>query len=92
MTTVRDDLDPFKSALGKNYELAARRHGEAIDEIDKSIDRLTKVKDALLRSERNLCIANDEAQDMTIKKSTRENPTMAEKFAELGEAGDGGAS
>ncbi|MDP3208349.1 MAG: DUF2130 domain-containing protein, partial [Rhodoglobus sp.] len=57
--------------------------GEAIDEIDKAIVRLQKVKDALQGSERNLRLANDKAQDVTIKKLTRGNPTMAAKFAEL---------
>lgn len=88
ITNFERDLDTFKSAFGKNYELASRRFGEAITEIDKAIERLQKVKDALLGSERNLRLANDKAQDVTIKKLTRGNPTLAAKFAELGE-GDG---
>jgi len=87
ITNFERDLDAFKSAFGKNYELASRRFGEAITEIDKAIERLQKVKDALLGSERNLRLANDKAQDVTIKKLTRGNPTMAGKFAELGEGG-----
>ena len=85
VTNFESDLDAFKSAFGKNYELASRRFGEAITEIDKSIERLNKVKEALLGSERNLRLANDKAQDVTIKKLTRGNPTMAAKFAEVGE-------
>jgi hypothetical protein len=90
ITNFENDLDTFKTGFARNYDLASRRFQEAIDEIDKSIDRLNKVKDALLGSERNLRIANDKAQDVTIKKLTRGNPTMAAKFAELGE-GSGGA-
>ncbi|MBX3067384.1 MAG: DUF2130 domain-containing protein [Cryobacterium sp.] len=85
VTNFESELDSFKTAFGKNYELATRKFHEAIDEIDKSIDRLQKVKDALLGSERNLRLANDKAQDVTIKKLTRGNPTMEQKFAELGE-------
>jgi hypothetical protein len=88
ITSFENDLDTFKTAFGKNYDLASRRFHEAIDEIDKSIDRLNKVKDALLGSERHLRLANDKAQDVTIKKLTRGNPTMAAKFAELGEGAD----
>ena len=87
VTSFEKDLDAFKTAFGKNYDLASRRFGEAITEIDKAIERLQKVKDALLGSERNLRLANDKAQDVTIKKLTRGNPTMAAKFAELGEGG-----
>ncbi|WP_022907107.1 DUF2130 domain-containing protein [Curtobacterium sp. B18] len=87
ITNFENDLDSFKTAFGKNYELAARRFHTAIDEIDKSIDRLQKAKEALLGSERNLRLANDKAQDVTIKKLTRKNPTMASKFAVL-ESGD----
>lgn len=88
ITNFESDLDAFKSAFGKNYELAARRYGEAIDEIDKAIVRLQKVKEALQGSERNLRLANDKAQDVSIKKLTRGNPTMAAKFAELGDGAD----
>ena len=88
ITNFESDLDAFKSAFGKNYELAARRYGEAIDEIDKAIVRLQKVKEALQGSERNLRLANDKAQDVTIKKLTKGNPTMASKFAQLGDGAD----
>lgn len=83
VTNFENELETFKSAFGKNYDLASRRFHTAIDEIDKSIDRLQKAKDALLGSERNLRLANDKAQDVTIKKLTRRNPTMAAKFAEI---------
>lgn len=88
VTNFENDLDAFKSAFGKNYDLAARKFQEAIGEIDKAIDRLQKVKEALTGSERQLRLANDKAQDVTIKKLTRGNPTMAAKFAELGDGGD----
>lgn len=85
VTNFEADLDSFKTAFGRNYELAQRRFNEAIAEIDKSIERMQKVKEALLSSERNLRLANDKAQDVTIKKLTRKNPTMKAKFAELEE-------
>jgi hypothetical protein len=83
ITNFETDLETFKTAFGRNYELASRRFQTAIDEIDKSIDHLQKTKDALLGTDRNLRLANDKAQDVTIKKLTRGNPTMAAKFAEL---------
>ncbi len=84
ITTFESDLETFKTAFGKNYELAAKRFQSAIEEIDKSIDHLQKTKDALLSTDRNLRLANDKAQDVSIKKLTRRNPTMATKFAALG--------
>ncbi|MET0091484.1 MAG: DUF2130 domain-containing protein [Candidatus Thiodiazotropha sp.] len=83
ITNFENDLEKFKSAFSKNYDLASRRFQTAIDEIDKSIDHLQKTKDALLGTDRNLRLANDKAQDVTIKKLTRRNPTMAAKFEEL---------
>ena len=83
ITNFEAELETFKSAFGKNYDLASRRFKTAIDEIDKSIDHLQKTKEALLGTDRNLRLANDKAQDVTIKKLTRGNPTMATKFAEL---------
>jgi hypothetical protein len=83
ITNFENQLEGFKEAFGKNYDLASRRFQTAIDEIDKSIDHLQKTKDALLGADRNLRLANDKAQDVTIKKLTRGNPTMAAKFAEL---------
>lgn len=89
ITNFETQLDTFKTAFAKNYDLASRRFQTAIDEIDKSIDHLQKTKEALLGTDRNLRLANDKAQDVTIKKLTRGNPTMAAKFAELK---DGGSS
>ena len=86
ITNFENQLEGFKEAFGKNYDLASRRFQTAIDEIDKSIDHLQKTKDALLGADRNLRLANDKAQDVTIKKLTRGNPTMAAKFAELKQA------
>jgi len=83
ITNFENQLETFKDAFAKNYDLASRRFQTAIDEIDKSIDHLQKTKDALLGTDRNLRLANDKAQDVTIKKLTRGNPTMAAKFAEL---------
>jgi hypothetical protein len=83
ITNFESELETFKAAFGKNYDLASRRFHTAIEEIDKSIDRLQRAKEALLGSERNLRLANDKAQDVTLKRLTRENPTMAAKFAEL---------
>ncbi len=83
ITNFENELDTFKAAFGKNYELASKRFQTAIDEIDKSIDHLQKTKEALLGTDRNLRLANDKAQDVTLKKLTRNNPTMAQKFAEL---------
>lgn len=77
-------LKVFKDRFGRNYELASRRFGEAIDEIDKTILHLQKVKEDLVSSERNLRLANDKAEDLTIKRLTRGNPTMTEKFQEAG--------
>lgn len=83
ITNFETELETFKTSFGKNYDLAARRFQTAIDEIDKSIDHLQKTKEALLGTDRNLRLANDKAQDVTIKKLTRGNPTMADKFADL---------
>ena len=77
-------LKDFKERFGRNYELASRRFGEAIEEIDKTILHLQKVKEDLVSSERNLRLANDKAEDLTIKKLTRGNPTMTEKFRDAG--------
>ncbi len=82
ITNFENDLEIFKTAFSKNYDLASKRFQTAIDEIDKSIDHLQKTKEALLGTDRNLRLANDKAQDVTIKKLTKGNPTMAAKFAE----------
>ena len=83
VTHFEEDLESFKSAFGRNYDLASRRFQTAIDEIDKSIDHLQKTKDALMGADRNLRLANDKAQDVTVKKLTRNNPTMSNKFMGL---------
>jgi len=83
VTNFENDLDQFKTAFAKNYDLASRKFNTAIEEIDKSINHLQKTKDALLSTDRNLRLANDKAQDVTVKKLTRRNPTMAEKFAQI---------
>lgn len=83
ITNFEEQLESFKSAFGNNYRLASEKFQKAIAEIDKSIDHLQKTKEALLSTDRNLRLANDKAQDVTIKKLTRKNPTMAAKFAEL---------
>ncbi len=75
-------LDEFKSKFSYNYEQASKRFKEAIDEIDKSMQHLQKIKDALLASDRQLRLANDKADDLTIKKLTKNNPTMRAKFEE----------
>jgi hypothetical protein len=82
ITNFEQNMDDFKTAFGKNYELAGRKFSEAIDGIDKTIKQLEKTKQSLLSSENNLRLANDKAQDLTIKRLTRDNPTMAAKFAE----------
>lgn len=83
ITKFETELDTFKTAFARNYDLASGHFQKAIAEIDKSIDHLQKTKDALLGTDRNLRLANDKAQDVTIKKLTRGNPTMAAKFSEL---------
>lgn len=83
ITTFEDSMNAFKEGFARNYDLASRKFKVAIDEIDKTIDHLQKTKDALLSSENNLRLANNKAEDLTIKRLTRGNPTMAAKFAEL---------
>ncbi|WP_316159449.1 DUF2130 domain-containing protein [Bradyrhizobium sp. SZCCHNRI3042] len=83
ITQFENQLETFKNGFAKNYDLASRHFQTAIAEIDKSIEHLQKTKDALIGADRNLRLANDKAQDVTIKKLTRGNPTMAAKFAEL---------
>ena len=83
ITNFEDSMNAFKDAFSKNYELASRKFKTAIDEIDKTIEHLQKTKDALLSSENNLRLANNKAEDLTIKKLTKNNQTMTRKFAEL---------
>ncbi|WP_420378789.1 DUF2130 domain-containing protein [Gilvibacter sp.] len=83
ITNFEDKIETFKTGFARNYDLAKRQFGEAIKEIDKSISHLNKIKDALTSSERNLRLANDKAEDLTIKKLTYNNPTMKQKFNDL---------
>ena len=83
ITDFEAELEDFKSAFGRNYDLAKRKFDAAIKDIDVAIDRLQKVKDALLGSESNLRLANDKATGLSIKKLTKGNLTMQAKFAEL---------
>ncbi len=92
ITTFETQLETFKTAFSKNYDLASKHFQKAIDEIDKSIDHLQKTKEALIGTNRQFSLANDKAQDVTIKKLTRGNPTMAAKFAELAEGSAEGSA
>ena len=83
ITHFEEDMENFKSAFARNYDLASRKFQEAIDEIDKSINHLEKIKKALTSSENNLRLANNKAEDLTIKKLTKNNPTMQEMFKSL---------
>ena len=78
-----EDLELFKEKFAENYNRASDRFAKAIEEIDKTIDHLNKVKEGLVGADRNLRLANDKAQDLTIKKLTKNNPTMKAKFDEL---------
>jgi hypothetical protein len=83
ITNFENDLDAFKTGFARNYELASKKFMTAIDEIDKTIYHLQKTKDELLGSENNLRLANNKADDLTVKKLTKGNPTMAAKFDKL---------
>ncbi|MBQ3967968.1 MAG: DUF2130 domain-containing protein [Lachnospiraceae bacterium] len=83
VTNFENSLQDFKTKFSNNYRIASEKFQNAIDEIDKTIDHLQKVKEGLLGSERQLRIANDKAQDLSVKKLTRNNPTMKAKFEEL---------
>jgi len=83
ITNFEENINKFKDSFSKNYELASRKFKTAIEEIDKTIDHLQKTKEALLSSENNLRIANTKAEELTIKKLTKDNPTMISKFEEL---------
>ena len=86
VTNFENQLLDFQEKFGKNYRLASEKFKTAIDEIDKTILHLQKIKDALIGSENNLRLANDKAEALTIKKLTRNNPTMKAKFEEAREA------
>lgn len=83
ITNFEKNLSDFKDKFSRNYQLASDKFKKAIEEIDKTIDHLQKTKDALLSSENNLRLANEKADDLSIKKLTKNNPTMTAKFAEL---------
>jgi hypothetical protein len=83
ITNFEDNINNFKEGFARNYDLASRKFKTAIDEIDKTIDHLQKTKEALLSSENNLRLANNKADDLTIKRLMHGNPTMTAKFAEL---------
>lgn len=83
ITDFEEKMNVFKEGFARNYDLASRKFKTAIDEIDKTITHLQKTKEALLSSENNLRLANNKAEDLTIKKLTRNNRTMTAKFAEL---------
>ncbi len=83
ITNFEENMNKFKDGFNKNFELASSRFKTAVGEIDKTIDHLQKTKEALLSSENNLRLANNKAEDLTIKRLTRGNPTMTAKFAEL---------
>jgi hypothetical protein len=83
ITNFEDSINEFKTGFARNYDIASRKFKDAIDSIDKSILQLQKTKDALVSSENNLRLANNKAEELTIKKLTRNNPTMKAKFDEL---------
>jgi len=83
ITNFEEKMNAFKEGFARNYDLASRKFTEAIAGIDKTIKELEKTKAALLSSENNLRLANDKAEDLTIKKLTQGNPTMKVKFDEL---------
>jgi hypothetical protein len=83
ITNFERDLEAFKDGFARNYDLAGRKFASAISDIDKTINLLQRTKDELLSSENNLRLANNKIQDVTVKRLTKNNPTMAEKFADL---------
>lgn len=83
LTNFENNMNRFKDAFGKNYATASKKFGEAIDEIDKSISHLQKIKDALTSSDRQLRLANDKAQELTIRKLTKNAPSVKEKLEEV---------
>jgi len=89
ITNFEENINSFKTAFAKNYELASRQFKTAIEEIDKTMDHLQKTKDSLLASVNNLRLANNKADDLTIKKLTKGNPTMTAKFEEAKKINDG---
>ena len=82
VTNFENKLEDFKKRFGRHYSLASQKFNDAIKQIDDTINKLQKVKENLLGSENNLRMANNDAEDLTIKKLTRGNPTMRQKFDE----------
>jgi hypothetical protein len=83
ITNFEDNINKFKDGFSRNYQLASSKFKNAVDEIDKAIKSLEKTKEELFSSEKNLRLANDKMEDITIKKLTRNNPTMTAKFKEF---------
>ena len=83
ITHFEENINAFKEGFNRNYRLASERFAKAIDEIDKTIEHLQKTKEHLLKTDDNLRLANNKAEDLTIKKLTRNNPTMITMFEEL---------
>ena len=83
ITHFEENIEAFKTGFARNYELASKQFKSAIEEIDKSIDHLNKIKDYLTKSENNLRLANNKAEDLSVKKLTKNNPTMTKRFEEL---------
>ena len=83
VTKFEDELSTFKTGFARNYQLASDKFKKAIEEIDKTIDHLQNTKDALVASDRNLRLANNKAEELTIKKLVKNNPTMQKKFEEI---------
>ncbi len=88
ISKFEDEMNDFKDKFARNFQLASDKFRKAIDEIDKTIDHLQKTKDALLSSENNLRLANNKAQDLSVKRLTKNNPTMKQKFEELKTTGE----
>lgn len=82
VTNFENKIEEFKSKFGRHYELASRRFNEAIKQIDDTIAKLQKVKDSLIGSENNFRLANQDTEELTIRKLTYKNPTMKQKFEE----------
>ena len=83
ITHFEENINKFKDGFARNYELASRKFKTAVEEIDKTILHLQKTKEALISSENNLRLANNKAEELTIKRLTRGNATMKAKFAQL---------
>ncbi|MBQ2311957.1 MAG: DUF2130 domain-containing protein, partial [Firmicutes bacterium] len=91
ITNFEKEMNAFKDAFGKNYYRANEKFKKAIEEIDKSIDHLQKIKDALTGAENNLRLANNKAEDLSIKKLTKNSPIMRARFEQLRETEDAGS-